>query len=655
MCKVPREGALSGDKQSSAPPVQPSGALSCKKTALGRCAPSGRLFLHSSAPSGCTGGTEIAISSPPPQNSATTLLFPTHHTFPSSPLTPPQLSQPQPQLQNIFARAVMHHVSSLVNTPRKKGKETNTSLETAINILEKEVSHVWAKTTTRSRQLLFARLFQWCQHNNISPYSPDSAILFVIATRVSLQAQLGYTNALSGIFKATGFPNRPLLTYAASLRARGAAIPISQATPISKATLITWAFQRSTPADVRLCALLAWKTASRWGDIYPLSQEQFLLIEDNEVIIDWNRTPKGRRANPFTTSKWTVIRGHLTSYIAKCLKKKNKFTKICQLDAQGLVRLWKQDNKQTHPPPIHFPTHTTSLTNPHNPILPPTPTSHPHPSNMAQYTAHSIKRGALSHLIQKNSTRPSRHPRSLVSQSGKAQDDSRSTGHHDSLWRGSNRCSTCDEDRRSHKALITSPQTSLSSPSPCTHTITHSSLNRYIHSSQFPYPFPTHPSQPPFSRKASITRRAHTTRLPQTEEEKAAPLHVTEIAPLHVDSLIQRLLPNAHARFQQVWRYIFSPKIQSPPRKYHNTSNFSLAHALQLVKNNVAGKAPGPGSVFNIPFTVLEEKPDGPRQRFILWTIEGNENLKTEGYTAEVPLQHVSKYLEVVNDSCATT
>ena len=30
MSLVPREGALSGDKQSSAPPVQPSGALSCK-------------------------------------------------------------------------------------------------------------------------------------------------------------------------------------------------------------------------------------------------------------------------------------------------------------------------------------------------------------------------------------------------------------------------------------------------------------------------------------------------------------------------------------------------------------------------------------------------------------------------------------------------
>ena len=42
MCKVPLEVSLSGHKQSSAPPVQPSGALSCKKTALGRFAPSGR-------------------------------------------------------------------------------------------------------------------------------------------------------------------------------------------------------------------------------------------------------------------------------------------------------------------------------------------------------------------------------------------------------------------------------------------------------------------------------------------------------------------------------------------------------------------------------------------------------------------------------------
>ncbi|ORC89559.1 uncharacterized protein TM35_000123340 [Trypanosoma theileri] len=52
-----------------------------------------------------------------------------------------------------------------------------------------------------------------------------------------------------------------------------------------------------------------------------------------------------------------------------------------------------------------------------------------------------------------------------------------------------------------------------------------------------------------------------------------------------------------------------------------------------------------------VPFTVVEEKPYGQRGRFIAWTREKNDKDDCE---ADVPLGHISRYLDVVYDETAT-
>ena len=47
------------------------------------------------------------------------------------------------------------------------------------------------------------------------------------------------------------------------------------------------------------------------------------------------------------------------------------------------------------------------------------------------------------------------------------------------------------------------------------------------------------------------------------------------------------------------------------------------------------------------PFTVVEEKPDGPRRRFILWPKSQNDALQLD-FRSQVPLTHVSGYLDAV-------
>ena len=111
----------------------------------------------------------------------------------------------------------------------------------------------------------------------------DTAVLFVLATQVSKQGQLTYAKALSGTFTHIGLGNQPLLSFAAALRAAGAA-----------RTLLQWA-----EPEVELSAVCE-------GDTHR---------GDSELA-----HPKGRRGDPFTPSKLVVVTGALTEKIASPLR-----------------------------------------------------------------------------------------------------------------------------------------------------------------------------------------------------------------------------------------------------------------------------------------------------------------------------------------------
>lgn len=156
----------------------------------------------------------------------------------------------------------------------------------------------------------------------------------------------------------------------------------------------------------------------------------------------------------------------------------------------------------------------------------------------------------------------------------------------------------------------------------------------------------------------SITRRPPKSRLPKNPEEKASPLHVARIQPMLIDAVRERMSPSTLKRFDAIWQLTFNPVGYESFRQHRQNKTFSIfqqQHAMQLVENGVASKADGPGTLGTVPFTVVEEKDSGLRQRFILWTRDANEQLEAEGYEAKVPLQHISAYLPAVNCECAST
>ena len=148
----------------------------------------------------------------------------------------------------------------------------------------------------------------------------------------------------------------------------------------------------------------------------------------------------------------------------------------------------------------------------------------------------------------------------------------------------------------------------------------------------------------------NFTRKSKTTRLPSTDEEKAAPLHVKEVGTIDVEEVKKMMTEGTRRRFEEVWDQTFNPKGQGTIgyKKSHKESSLQSEHARRLVEAGVATLADGPGILETIPFTILEERQAGIRQRFILWTKEANRMMHDLGYKPRVPLEHVSQYLSQV-------
>lgn len=157
-------------------------------------------------------------------------------------------------------------------------------------------------------------------------------------------------------------------------------------------------------------------------------------------------------------------------------------------------------------------------------------------------------------------------------------------------------------------------------------------------------------------QRFSISRRGKATRLPRTPEERGSPLHVASVAPMRVDLLRQRMKPEVKDRFDQVWQLTLAPgEAASAKATPVRQSDLCAEHARMLEEHGIACSVSEGGPLENIPFTVLEEKESGLRQRFILWTKQANDLVEERGYVAQVPLFHVSAYLQAINEECGST
>ena len=305
----------------------------------------------------------------------------------------------------------------------------------------------------------------------------------------------------------------------------------------------------------------------------------FIQCDPLTVIVDWNQIPKGKRENPYTASRFAVITGRWTEEIYRAIMRLGFFDRLTKVNTAKLTGLWKKD------------------------------------SRMENYSAHSIKRGAIKFIFEKKQT-------GLVIPL---------------------------------MPIKSTSQTRNGKPADIRNDV------KICRVGQVAGPLPEHkPHNPTFviprtARRLmqNFTRKSKTTRLPSTEEERATPLHVKEVGTIDVQEVKRMMTDGTRRRFEEVWDLTFNPCRQGTHqshqyKKSHRESCLQSQHARRLVEAGVATQTSSPGILESIPFTILEERITGTRQRFILWTKEANLMMHELGYKPKVPLEHIAQYLSQV-------
>ena len=265
-----------------------------------------------------------------------------------------------PAIESLTGRALW---DALVTDGIRTRQSAMFSAQQAQQRLRILMANMWADSTMQSRQRLVKRWMAWA-HQNRLPLNDESATLWVLAVpNLQPQGQLQYAKELAATFKHLGWERHELQTLAAALRAQGAAIPLHQAAALPKDKLVQWLSTISDQPMLQLAAMLAWKSASRWGEVSLLTLDNFVEITPEQVIVSWDVLPKTAKRNPYTPSMYTVIRGPWTSEIARLLGQvRNPKVPFCPLTTAALDHLWRRD------------------------------------ATMLEYSAHSFKSGALAHL-----------------------------------------------------------------------------------------------------------------------------------------------------------------------------------------------------------------------------------------------------------------
>ena len=260
---------------------------------------------------------------------------------------------------NVVGKVLLDMMEGCPEGTKRRHAEDSVTYMEATEKLQETLEKMWASKTTASRRNLWRRFRAWAREKE-KPANASSAVLFVMATGVAVQGLLSYAKSLSAVMGR----NRKRTAVELGCSTEGERGGNTAGTGNANDKFRPGGLGKGARLKDHLAMLVCWKTASRWGETAALSRDQFIPVSPSEIIIDWFRTPKGRRANPYSPSRWTVIKGNHTEEIKILLDAMGEFKKLHPWDMSKLVKTFQQDGR------------------------------------MKRYTAHSIKRGAISHLLE---------------------------------------------------------------------------------------------------------------------------------------------------------------------------------------------------------------------------------------------------------------
>jgi hypothetical protein len=156
-----------------------------------------------------------------------------------------------------------------------------------------------------------------------------------------------------------------------------------------------------------------------------------------------------------------------------------------------------------------------------------------------------------------------------------------------------------------------------------------------------------------FRKNLPCCKRNLYTRVADPVQDQHLPLHSSNVGTINLTALKLRLNDRCRERFELLWQLLHTPGTSLEP----SPSTLTSIDADKLVADEnatlVVDNSESRG--WCRPFCIIEEKPTGPRRRFILWPKQQNDAVYAQGFTSGVDLEHISRYLPAIADEIGVT
>ena len=204
-----------------------------------------------------------------------------------------------------------------------------------------------ATTTARSRANIFDLYKRFARANHPSGCDAlvEPTVLAFLQQMVdervpsgqSLAGVANYARYLRARMQEARQDTLSLQRFIVALDLRGALVPHRQATPITRAELAE--LKDLLPAKSWIAVWLAWKTASRLGEVLQLTGTHILPQPGGEIVIQWLQTTKAGRKRPYALSNLTELAPTpFDTAEFEALRALRPADKVCDLTTTAVVR-----------------------------------------------------------------------------------------------------------------------------------------------------------------------------------------------------------------------------------------------------------------------------------------------------------------------------
>lgn len=191
----------------------------------------------------------------------------------------------------------------------------------------------WAESTTSARRALWARFVQFRRVRGPVESLDASAVMFIREIpNINLSSRKTYANTLAATLRELMIPCPTLRLMARGMVHMGANIATTTAIPIlrSEVNQLVEQFRPASPL-LALTFWLMWKTASRFDDVSGLTRENFLVVSEEEIILQFGVLKANQSGVPSATSLVHIKDRQAMDWQCATLTQLAPSDKICSL------------------------------------------------------------------------------------------------------------------------------------------------------------------------------------------------------------------------------------------------------------------------------------------------------------------------------------